>query len=377
MFLLLYSVGQAGMVTAQTSDKESQNIIRKFIRYFEEANRPHPEKTLDISFIGGPHYSTESGLGIGIVGSGLYYTRRDQSGKPTDNTPVSQLSLKFDISTGQLYKVGAEGYHIFPGDKYRINYDAYFYSFKDKYWGIGYENDIVNTNASIFKRLQAQVKLDFVINFGGKFFIGPLARFSFNKAMRVDRPDLFEGQPYTTTNTGIGVTTYFDSRDVPFNAYRGAYIRFTQLFHPDFFGNKYAFSQSELMASAYKRLWKGGVLAVMYHADITYGNTPWGLMPTFGGSERMRGYYEGRFRDKCEMDITVELRQHVWRRNGLVFWLGAGSVFPKLSEFKLRHVLPNIGIGYRWQFKPRINVRVDLGIGKDEYGFNFSINEAF
>ena len=32
----------------------------------------------------------------------------------------------------------------------------------------------------------------------------------------------------------------------------------------------------------------------------------------------MRGYYEARFRDKCEMDIALELRQHVWRRNGIV-----------------------------------------------------------
>ena len=40
----------------------------------------------------------------------------------------------------------------------------------------------------------------------------------------------------------------------------------------------------------------------------------------------MRGYYEGRYRDKHSLEATVELRQHVWKRNGIVVWAGAGTV---------------------------------------------------
>ena len=91
----------------------------------------------------------------------------------------------------------------------------------------------------------------------------------------------------------------------------------------------------------------------------------------------MRGYYEGRFRDKKEMDITVELRQRVWRRSGMVIWVGCGNVCDKISDFKFSHVLPNAGIGYRWEFKKNTNVRLDFGIGKKQTGFIFNINEAF
>ena len=91
----------------------------------------------------------------------------------------------------------------------------------------------------------------------------------------------------------------------------------------------------------------------------------------------MRGYYEGRFRDKGEMDITFELRQQVYRRNGLAVWAGAGTVFPRFSAMRFRHILPNAGIGYRWEFKSRTNVRVDFGVGRGETAFIFSINEAF
>jgi hypothetical protein len=39
--------------------------------------------------------------------------------------------------------------------------------------------------------------------------------------------------------------------------------------------------------------------------------------------------------------------------------------------------LPNYGIGYRWEFKKRVNVRLDWGFGKRQMGVIFSINEAF
>ena len=77
------------------------------------------------------------------------------------------------------------------------------------------------------------------------------------------------------------------------------------------------------------------------------------------------------------MDLTLELRQHVWRRNGLVFWLGAGTVYPKLSKIRFSHILPNGGIGYRWEFKKLTNVRLDYGFARGEKSFIFSINEAF
>ena len=98
---------------------------------------------------------------------------------------------------------------------------------------------------------------------------------------------------------------------------------------------------------------------------------------TLGSSYSMRGYYEGRYRDKGAMDAQIELRQHVWKRNGVAVWAGAGTIFPRLSEFTPKHILPNYGFGYRWEFKKRVNVRLDLGFGKHQTGFIFNINEAF
>lgn len=91
----------------------------------------------------------------------------------------------------------------------------------------------------------------------------------------------------------------------------------------------------------------------------------------------MRGYYDGRYRDKNVGDAVVELRQHIYGRSGGVVWVGAGNVFPDFSHIDIRHSLPNFGVGYRWEFKHKVNIRLDYGFGRHTSGLIFSINEAF
>ena len=51
---------------------------------------------------------------------------------------------------------------------------------------------------------------------------------------------------------------------------------------------------------------------------------------------------------------------------------------PSFSKFNGAHTLPNYGIGYRWEFKKRVNVRLDYGFGlRGQKSFMFGINEAF
>ena len=101
-------------------------------------------------------------------------------------------------------------------------------------------------------------------------------------------------------------------------------------------------------------------------------------MALLGSSNSMRGYIEGRYRDKHKVEAQVELRQHVWKRNGVVVWAGFGTVFNKFSALRFDRLLPNFGLGYRWEFKKDVNVRLDYGFGKSgQKGFMFNINEAF
>ena len=121
----------------------------------------------------------------------------------------------------------------------------------------------------------------------------------------------------------------------------------------------------------------GGVLAMELHTLFNYGDVPWTMMAQVGVLGRMRGYYEGRYRDRNIMEGQLELRQHIKGRNGIAVWVGLANVFPNFGHIYYDEMLPNYGIGYRWEFKKRVNIRFDLGFTKDSPNFTFNINEAF
>ncbi len=39
--------------------------------------------------------------------------------------------------------------------------------------------------------------------------------------------------------------------------------------------------------------------------------------------------------------------------------------------------LPNFGIGYRLELQPRMNLRIDYGIGRETSGIYYNFNQAF
>ena len=106
-------------------------------------------------------------------------------------------------------------------------------------------------------------------------------------------------------------------------------------------------------------------------------DSPWALREELGGGYRMRGYYAGRYIDNSIVSCQAELRQRIYKRIGCTVWGGCGTVFPRLGEFEWKNILPSYGLGFRWEFKHRVNIRVDYGFGKHTSGFIFNINEAF
>lgn len=364
------TVSMPDTLTVDTTVKKG--FFHKFYNYFKSAN---VDKTLtkkfDFSVIGGPHYSSDVKLGLGIVAAGLYrIDRKDLT------IPPSNVSLFGDITTTGFWMLGIRGNTFFNSGKLRLDYTTYFFSFPSAYWGIGYDNGMYATAGS-YKRLQSQVKINLLFQLKPKFYLGPGFNFNYTRGESFSNLAMLNGENQQYISTGVGAILMYDSRDVIYNASRGIYARFEQFVYPTFFGNSKIFTQTELTFDAYHKLWKGATMAYDVYAQFSGGHAPWTMLPRLGGSYRMRGYYEGRYRDKQMVEIQAELRQHIYNRHGVVLWVGAGNVFPAFNKFNPAHTLPNWGVGYRWEFKNKVNVRFDYGFGKGESSFLFSINEAF
>ena len=353
--------------------RAGQSWVNRILDYFNDSNKNKKHKRFDFSVIGGPHYASDTKFGLGLVAAGLYRT------DPNDSIlPPSNVSLYGDVSSVGFYMLGVRGNHIAPKGRYRIDYHLYFYSFPADFWGIGYEMGDNDANKSDMKRWQAQAEVSFLFRVADNFYIGPMASYDYVIGKHIERPELLQGMDQHTWDVGAGVSLVYDNRDNLTNPHRGIYLNINQMFRPGFMGNDYAFSTTAFRFDAYQRLGKGTVLAEDIGANLNFGNPSWGMMAELGGTHSMRGYYEGRYRDKHSLEATVELRQHVWKRNGIVVWVGAGTIFPKFSALRSKQILPNAGVGYRWEFKKNVNVRLDYGFGKSgQSGFLFNINEAF
>lgn len=352
-----------------------RNMLGKILDYFKDTNKQKPEKKFDFSVIGGPHYSSDTKLGLGLVAAGIYRTDRSDS-----VTMPSNVSLYGDVSTVGFYLLGIRGNHIAPRNKSRLDYKLYFYSFPTKFWGIGYDIGNNGSNETSYKDFRFTANANYLFRITESLYVGPGAEYNYVRGSGIDEDALWmwNGERLSTSTVGVGFKVIWDSRDNLTAPTRGIMARVEQRVCPRWLGNHYPFSYTEFEGCLYNKLWKGAVLASRLHMRVAYGTVPWSMLSSLGGSFSMRGYYEGRYRDKGEVDVTLELRQHIWRRSGAVLWAGVGNVFPSFDRFMWRHTLPNFGIGYRWEFKKNTNVRLDYGFGKSgQSGFIFNINEAF
>jgi len=354
------------------SQREEKKRSRFWSRMFRGNIDRTYEKKIDFSFIGAPNYSKEASLGIGFLASGLYRLDRTDS-----LTAPSDISIFGNVSLSGFYMFGISGNTLFRHNRSRLVYETSFSSKPLDFWGVGYDAGAHN-EAGSFTRKQVRLNVSYLHELFTHFYAGASADFTFTKAAKFERPEYLLGFKSHYNAVGLGATLQYDSRDFITGAERGCYVMVRQMVYPKGFGNidKTLF-KTTLTADWYHRLWTGGILALDAFGEFNSKGTPWCMMAELGGGYRMRGYYQGRYLDENMLSCQIELRQHVWRRLGCVLWGGAGNVFPDFRGFEWSHTLPNYGLGLRWEFKHRVNVRIDYGFGRKTSGLVFNINEAF
>ncbi len=366
--------------SATKNEAKKPNFFKRFINYFAESSKDKSfDKKIDFTFVGGPSYSNSTSLSIGLLAAGLY--RIDKENR---SLPASAVSIYATASIIGFYKVGIEGSNIFKDDRNRLLYNVSFSSQPTDFWGLGHYAATHNPRTSylankyqvevkylhrLFKNTYAglQTNLDYI--YCGKRIKAPISYLDWQKSH------------YSAT--GLSVVLEYDSRDFIPNPSRGLYVSFQEMIRPKALGSIGSTTwATKVTVDYYHKLWKGAIIALDLYGEFNSQTTPWVFYAQMGGSQRMRGYYQGRFTDLSVIMVQAELRQRIWRRIGMTAWGGAGNVFSSFSMFDWGQTMPNYGIGLRWEFKNRVNIRADYGMGgrvqgKLISGFLFSINEAF
>ena len=177
---------------------------------------------------------------------------------------------------------------------------------------------------------------------------------------------------------GLGFVAKFEDKLRTRNPLDGIALQIRYVLYPlmlGFQGGAWWQFKSEL--NYFKPMWQGGLLAMEIYADAWSRSSPWLLWPKLGGENRMRGYYYGRYIDRCLVASQMELRQKIYRALSGAAWAGAGAMFSSMSNLNINSFLLSYGLGLRLRVGEGVLLRADYGFGHKSNGLIISVNEAF
>lgn len=362
------------MVGSAKGTMLDQQSIDTFLGKPGADNQYDPAKGVNWSVLPGPFYTPELRLGLGMAVAGIY--RVDPQDDTTQN---SSVSLTGYVSTSGALGMGVNNYTFFNQDRWRLFVEGTINKVPTGFWGIGYdaaqgnEQKYINNSLRIHPVMMREIARQVYLGAGWDFsslhadIDDPEKRDTFS---RYDAPS-------STRSSGASVSLNYDSRDVVTRPQEGHYFKAEYTWFDSSLGSDSHFTATEIQYDRYIGLNAKTVLAFDLWGRFTRGDVPWDRLSMAGDDRRLRGYYQGRYRDNDVVSGQVEYRRKLNWRHGYVLWLGAGALGKKVSDLDNHPLLPTAGIGYRFEVKPAMNVRLDLGFGKESAGFYFQVAEAF
>lgn len=338
------------------------------------------------SFLGGPSYTPEQGVLVAI--GGLYSFKTDRSQPLLQRSSASMFLIGNYADSEIGYGVRAK--HDLFWNNNNIHFQGVLNAGAQSkhYWGIGYDagqalelGDDTQYNAS---SLNYYGSLAFRLH--DDWYAGPSIKVNYLSPDEVPVSAIddanfnqFKDSPFTW---GVGAVLQYDTRDVVVNAWKGMLFKTQVLLYSEALGSQAEYQKLDVEYRGFHSFSTGRVIAFLAKYQQAYGDVPYYDMPEIGGAQSMRGYFQGQYRDKVAAELTTEYR-YTFRRatgdlsnHGLTTWLGVGAVGGASKELT-DHALVSYGVGYRYELQPRMNIRLDLGMGEHGAAFYFNFTEAF
>ncbi len=323
------------------------------------------------------YYTPETRFGFGALGMRLFSLDANDTTVRTSNVQLYGLyTLNKQILISPSYTL------FFPEEKYVLKGNLAYFKFPRNYYGIGNELPESNEELVDYTLLRAENRLLRKLN--QQLFAG--LQWNYYRIFNVEQaPEgLLETQQPAGwdgyTASGIGAALVFDTRDIVVNPSRGGYLELGTLFNTSFTGSDFSYNQYTIDARKYFQVHPNRhILALQALGKFTSGTVPFLQLSQLGGATIMRGYYEGRYRDKNYIAAQAEYRLPIWWRIGAAAFAGVGDVAPALDAFTLATFKPSYGLGLRFMVNEseKVNIRFDYAWGKEASGFYLEITEAF
>lgn len=321
--------------------------------------------------------SIETGWSFGAAGSYTFHLSKKDTVSRTSNLQILAL-----YSTKKQLVTAINGSQYFDKEKYILNEQISFSSYPDKFWGLG--KNTPDEAEEAYKFNQYYVYLHLLRKIAPHFFAGVL--FETQKVWDVSylQGGLFDQQQVPGREgyqvSGLGASLTFDNRNNAFAPDDGVFCQLYFNHFDKFWGSKYNYTNIVFDLRKYIPVTSKQVLALQLYSFNNTGEVPVRSLASFGGANRMRGYYDGRYKDMNQMLLQAEYRFPVYKRISAVAFGGGGSVSSSFADYSLSDLKFSYGAGLRFALnkKEKLNLRIDYGIGQGKNnGFYLQLGEAF
>ncbi len=318
------------------------------------------------------NYSRTVGFSFGFMGQIFYKINKNDSISPTSYTGLIGL-----LTTNQTYFTGVFQNYYLKEDTWRLKIAAGYGNINFQYWQESpdmYGTFVDYNTKHSFLLLQAQRKIYNKLYAGLNFVISE-AKTEYDEVSGVPEVQLVE---YNIMNN-IGYLINLDKREHQMNPYEGFNISIKNDFYREWLNSSYNFEKFKITYNHFYTINNtNNILATRISFNISTGNVPF-EGENVVGREDIRGYSEGKYRDKQVYAIQAEYRWHFYKQFGMVGFAGLASAVNDASELFKNNILPGTGLGLRYMMIPneRINIGIDVAVGKDDWGLYFRIGEAF
>lgn len=321
--------------------------------------------------------SIETGWSFGTVGTITF--------RPYPKDTVSRTSnmeLLFLYSTKKQLVTALNGVQYFNSEKYILSEQISYSSFPDKFWGLG--NHTPDHDEEPYKYNQYYIYLHLQKKLVPGLFLGMI--FEKQKVWNVtyvpggkfDQQQVNGRMGYSVAGLGGSIT--YDKRNNAFSPNKGFFGQFSFNHFSKLLGADFIYTNYVLDLRKYINLATNQVLAMQLFNFSNTGDVPIRSLASFGGANRMRGYYDGRFKDKNLLIFQTEYRFPLYKRFSAVAFGGTGHVSNTITGYSFDDLHYSFGGGLRFAVdkKERLNIRMDYGIGSGKNsGLYLQLGEAF
>ncbi len=366
--------------TDSIESKEEGSFFNKLVEYVEFRNKADEQEDATrfrSKFVISPvlSYKPETSLGFGIGAKWLFKFKNATKDTRTLNMPISAIyTLENQIIISSGYTI------FFNHENWMLKGNIGYSKFPQQYYGIG--NTTSKQNEELFEYQNILFKPLLLKRIVGKFFLGGGIRYrniwnleyEEDGLLELEKPSGYDG----SVSAGLQVAATFDNRDNVLNAQTGSLYEIKNAFYGRRFGGIPFQSTQVDLRSYFKLSQRDDIIAVQGYGFFSDGGAPINEMAALGGSELMRGYYQGRFLENNMLAAQAEYRFPVADPIGMVVFVGAGEVYNRVADLRLRDVKVGYGAGIRLKIvkSENLNLRFDVARG-EQFNFYFGIAEAF